>query len=111
MPHIEDSRPKEILGTPESRVDYQRLRGALVKVSVELGQRALRWTLQPDWKILEAALAYEGDKMMESTDGLNVFEYLEQKTGTWIAPHSRENGGYNYTDVAYLIEALGGHTA
>jgi hypothetical protein len=44
---------------------------------------------------------------MASTGGVNVFQYVKNTLGVAIDPHSHEGGGYNYTDVAYLLERLG----
>jgi hypothetical protein len=65
------------------------------------------WVLQPDWKFLEAARLYEDAATMASTGGQNVLRYLRENLGVIIDPHSHENGGYNYTDVAHLLELLG----
>jgi hypothetical protein len=65
------------------------------------------WSLQPDWKYLLAAQQYEDAAAMSSTGGVNVFRYLRDALGASIDPHSHENGGYNYADVAYLLTQLG----
>jgi hypothetical protein len=70
-------------------------------------QSGVAWSLQPDWKILEAARLYEDAEMTTSTGGMNIFRYLRDTLNVVIDPHSHENGGYNYTDVAYLLELLG----
>ncbi len=68
--------------------------------------------LQPDWKYLEAALLYEDAALKASTNGKNLFVYLRDELGAALDPHSHEQGGYNYPDVAYLLEQLevGGST-
>jgi hypothetical protein len=70
-------------------------------------QSGVPWSLQPDWKILEAARLYEDAEITASTGGVNIFRYLRDTLNVVIDPHSHENGGYNYTDVAYLLELLG----
>jgi hypothetical protein len=67
----------------------------------------VRWTLQPDWKILEAALLYEDAATRATTNDKNFLRYLKEDRGVAIDPHSHENGGYNYTDVAHLLDSLG----
>ena len=63
--------------------------------------------LQPDWKFLEAALVYEDAALMATTGGKNLFLHLQGSFGVVIDPHSHESGGYNYSDVAYLLGQLG----
>jgi hypothetical protein len=67
----------------------------------------VKWSFQPDWKILRAALIYEDSLTMISTNGKNFLRYLKENLGVVIDPHSHENFGYNYTDVAYLLDSLG----
>ncbi len=110
--HIEDNAPAGALGTPASRSAYARMRAQLIQMGQMAPQSGVPWSLQPDWKILEAARLYEDAEMTASTGGLNVFRYLRDTLNVVIDPHSHENGGYNYTDVAYLLELLevGGST-
>lgn len=105
--HIEDQTPGGELGKPQSKLSYGKIRAALIAVALLAQQDGVPWVLQPDWKILEAALLYEDVAMMASTGGKNVFAYLRDDLGVFVDPHSHENGGYNYTDVAYLLEQLG----
>lgn len=105
--HIEDNTPSGPIPSASSRTSYLRLRDALIDMG-QLTQRAgVKWSLQPDWKFLEAALEYESAAVMADTGGVNVFRYLKNTLGVAIDPHSHENGGYNYTDVAYLLDQLG----
>ena len=105
--HIEDDTPAGALGTPASRSAYARLRAQLIQMGQMAPQSGVAWSLQPDWKILEAARLYEDAEMTTSTGGMNIFRYLRDTLNVVIDPHSHENGGYNYTDVAYLLELLG----
>jgi len=105
--HIEDSAPGGTLGSPECRAAYLRLRGKLIEMARLARSYDLPWVLQPDWKILEAARLYEDATTMADTGGKNFLRYLHEDLGVAIDPHSHEHGGYNYTDVAYLLELLG----
>ena len=105
--HIEDNTPAGALGTPASRSAYARLRARLIQMGQMAPQSGVAWSLQPDWKLLEAARLYEDAEMTTSTGGMNIFRYLRDTLNVVIDPHSHENGGYNYTDVAYLLELLG----
>jgi len=110
--HIEDSAPGGTLGSAECRASYLRLRGKLIEMAELALSYDLQWVLQPDWKILEAARLYEDATTMADTGGKNFLLYMRDDLGVVIDPHSHENGGYNYTDVAYLLELLqvGGST-
>ena len=105
--HVEDNTPGGTLGSAQSRQSYTTLRGRLIATAERFRARDLPWVLQPDWKLLEAARLYEDAQTTASTAGKNVFRYLREDLGVVIDPHSHENGGYNYTDVAYLLDELG----
>ena len=105
--HIEANTPAGALGTPSSRAGYISLRTRLIKMGELAAQSGVPWSLQPDWKVLEAARLYEDAEMTASTGGMNIFLYLRDTLNVAIDPHSHENGGYNYTDVAHLLELLG----
>jgi hypothetical protein len=105
--HIEDNTPGGQLGSSQSKTSYLTLRTMLIEVAQEAAKYELRWVLQPDWKFLEAARQYEDAATTASTGGKNVFVYLQDTLGVVIDPHSHESGGYNYTDVAHLLELLG----
>ena len=105
--HIEDNTPPGALGTAANRDNYLAWRGRLLEMGTLARLHDVRWSLQPDWKFLVAALQYESGEAMSSTGGLNVLRYLRDVLGVHIDPHSHESGGYNYTDVALLLDMLG----
>jgi hypothetical protein len=105
--HIEDNTPAGTLGSATNRATYLTWRTRLV-IMAELARRYnMTWVLQPDWKFLEAARLYEDASAMASTGGKNLLVYLRDSLDVVIDPHSHENGGYNYTDVAHLLGVLG----
>lgn len=110
--HIEDNTPPGMLGSVQSRQAYIGLRSKLIDMAKLAQTHKLQWVLQPDWKILEAALLYEDAQTTMDTGGKNFLRYLRDDLTVVIDPHSHENGGYNYTDVAHLLELLevGGST-
>jgi hypothetical protein len=110
--HIEDNTPGGVLGTAMNRTSYVNIRSALLQMAALTKQNGVQWTLQPDWKILLAALEYEDTTMRANTAGLNFLRFLRDSMGVVIDPHSHEGGGYNYTDVAHLLDSLtvGGST-
>ena len=105
--HIEDQMPAGQLGTEASRTAYKAVRSKLIEVAQLAVKHKLQWVLQPDWKLLLAAQQYEDTATMASTGGKNFLVYLRDDLGVVIDAHSHENGGYNYTDVAYLLDQLG----
>ena len=105
--HIEDTSPSGTLGSAPNKADYLALRAKLIEVATLAKARNVKWVLQPDWKYLEAALLYEDAALVAATRGHNLFVHLRDDLGAAIDPHSHEAGGYNYTDVAYLLGKLG----
>lgn len=105
--HIEDNTPAGTLGTPANRTAYLNLRARLLETALLARALNVAWSLQPDWKVLLAAQQYEDADVVSSTGGMNVLRYVRDGLGAAIDPHSHESGGYNYTDVAYLLETLG----
>jgi hypothetical protein len=105
--HVEDNTPVGVLGSPQSKASYDKLRSSLLAVAEKARARTITWVLQPDWTLLEAALLYEDAARRATTGGKNVFAYLRDELGVPIDPHSHEKGGYNYADVAYLLAELG----
>ena len=105
--HIEDNTPAGQLGSEVSKAAYSTLRAKLIELAQLAVKNKIQWVLQPDWKILLAAQQYEDATMMASTGGKNFLVYLRDDLGVVIDAHSHENGGYNYTDVAYLLGQLG----
>ncbi len=105
--HIEDNTPVGSLGSSESRVSYLNWRSDIIAMAELARQQGVPWSFQPDWKFLEAARLFEDSATMASTGGVNVLRYLRDTLGVTIDPHSHEMSGYNYTDVAYLLDRLG----
>lgn len=105
--HVEDNTPGGLLGSVQSRQNYLSHRANLIAMAGLAENAGVQWTLQPDWKILEAALLYEDAALQATTNGKNFLRYLKEDRGAVIDPHSHENGGYNYTDVAHLLDSLG----
>jgi len=110
--HIEDATPGGALGSDQNRASYLVLRPKLIELAELARAHDLTWVLQPDWKILEAARLYEDTATMADTGGKNFLLYMRDDLGAVIDPHSHENLGYNYTDVAHLLDLLevGGST-
>jgi hypothetical protein len=104
--HIEDNTPAGTIPSGANRTNYLRLRETLIETAQMMQRNGVKWSLQPDWKFLEAAVEYENGSL-PTTGSMNVLQYLKTALGVAIDPHSHENGGYNYSDVAYLLDRLG----
>lgn len=105
--HIEDTTPGGVLGSTLARTNYLSLRSKLIDMAELARSYNMKWVLQPDWKFLLAAQIYEDASATSTTGGKNVLRYLRDSLGATIDPHSHEAGGYNYSDIAYLLDALG----
>lgn len=105
--HIEDNTPAGTIPSAQSRQNYLGLRSRLIDMGHLSQNRGIPWSLQPDWKFLRAALAYEDAAVTATTNNKNLLRYLTEDLGVVIDAHSHENGGYNYTDVAHLLDSLG----
>ncbi|MCX6138067.1 MAG: T9SS type A sorting domain-containing protein [Ignavibacteriales bacterium] len=105
--HIEDNTPIGMLGSQQSKDNYTLVRNRLIEMANLAHVNNVSWSLQPDWKILLAALMYEDSLMKSPTKGKNFLRYLKEDLGAAIDAHSHESYGYNYTDVANLLDSLG----
>ena len=105
--HIEDNTPSGLLTVATTKVQYVNLRARLLDMAALARKYNAQWTLQPDWKFLLAALEYEDAGLRASTGNLNVLRFLRDSLATAIDAHSHEGSGYNYTDVAHLLDSLG----
>lgn len=105
--HIEDNTPAGTIPSAQSRQQYLNLRSRLIDMGHLSQNSGIPWSVMPDWKFLRAALAYEDAALMASTSNKNLLRYLREDLGVVIDAHSHENGGYNYTDVAHLLDSLG----
>ena len=105
--HIEDNTPAGLPGSAAQRASYLALRARLIEMGALARRHDVRWSLQPDWSVLLAALQNEDFSVRASTSGLNVLRYLRDSLSVAIDPHSHEGSGYNYTDVAHLLDSLG----
>lgn len=105
--HIEDNTPTGTLGTIQCRNNYLLYRQRLIELAVMARSHGIPWSLQPDHKFLRAALLYEDAATRATTGGMNLLAYLRDSLDVPIDPHSHERLGFNYTDVAHLLDSLG----
>ncbi len=105
--HIEDGTPAAGIGTPQARLQYVNTRNGMIEMAKLAKRHSVQWVFQPDWKILLACLEYEDSLLRANTNGKNLLRYLSEDMGVAVDPHSHEKQGYNYTDVAHLLDSLG----
>ena len=79
--HVEDNTPGGLLGTAQSRQNYSTLRDNLIAMAAMAESAGVQWTLQPDWKILEAALLYEDSTLQATTNDKNFYATLRRTVG------------------------------
>jgi hypothetical protein len=109
--HSEDSHNPL---TPDYQADknaYASSRAALLVFAQAMASRQLKWNWQSDYNFLEACRKWEVQSpdaaLLALTDGKNVVRYLHENLGVECDPHSHENDGYNFADIAYLLQTLG----
>ncbi len=89
---------------------YARHREGVIAMAEALEAQGVAWNWQPDWNFLEGLMKHEvqdeDPTLLAQTEGVNLVRWLARH-GAELNPHSHESGGYNYADVAYLIERAG----
>ena len=104
--HNEDNALNDFL-IPQTQLQYNGLRNGLVQFARMVQRNQIAFCWQSDWKFLEGVLRYETPDLMTATNGKNLVRWLKEDIGMSIDPHSHENYGYNYADVAHLMDSLG----
>jgi len=93
---------------PRTEISYLSQREELVRFSSMLHDHDVPFCWQSDWVFLKGVLEYDNTQLMDSTtNGKNLLRYMSEDMGITVEAHSHENFGYNYADVAYLIDSLG----
>lgn len=92
---------------PGVRASYLRHRQKLKEMSEYLNANGVSFAWQSEWKFLELALMYENADLMAETNGKNIVRWMHEDMGIAVDAHSHENHGYNYADVACLLDSLG----
>lgn len=101
---LEDDRPDYV----NNRAFYFNNRH-LVKLFAEtITARGATLNFQSDWNYLLAVAKWDTGPVVETTtDGKNIVRWMHEELGVEIDPHSHEKKGYNFADVAALINQLG----
>jgi len=104
--HNEDSALNDF-SIPQTQLQYNGLRNGLVQFARMVQRNKIAFCWQSDWKFLEGVLRYETPELMAATNNKNLVRWLKEDIGISVDPHSHENFGYNYADVAHLMDSLG----
>ncbi len=109
--HSEDRHNPQTPDYPADKAAYAGSRAALLAFAQAMASRQLRWNWQSDNNFLEACRKWEiqtpDAALLVLTGGKNVVRYLREDLGVECDPHSHENDGYNFADVAWLLLACG----
>jgi len=104
--HNEDATFGDI-SDPEVKNDYLRHRADLIEMAKYLYDHGVHFAWESDWKFLELVLMYETPALMAETNGKNIVRWMKEDMGITVDAHSHEHFGYNYADVACLLDSLG----
>jgi len=92
---------------PATQQVYLTSRNNLIEFGKMLQRNNVPFNWESDWRFLNGVLQWDTPAVTASTNGKNIVRYLKEDLGISIDPHSHENNGYNYADVAHLIDSLG----
>lgn len=83
-------------------------RAAVVSLANVIWDKRATWDVQTEWEFLLRLREWETHAERDSTGGLNLVHYLNTMGPghVQVDAHSHEQRGYNYADVAYLLEQL-----
>ncbi len=95
------------LDDPSVRGSYLRHREKLIEMCQYLHDNQVSFAWQSDWKFLELLLMYETEDLMAETNGKNIVRWMKEDMGIAVDAHSHEHFGYNYADVACLLDSIG----
>lgn len=109
--HSEDRHHPQTPDYPTDKAAYTASRNGLLAFAEAMAARGLRWNWQSDYNFLEACRKWEiqtpDATLLAATGGKTIVRYLREDLGVECDPHSHENDGYNYADVAWLMAACG----
>lgn len=91
------------------RVRYLTNRAAVVSLASTIVDRGATWDFQSEWEYLTKVASWDDADARATTGGQNIVEYLSQLAPSQLVvdAHSHQLRGYNYADVAYMLEQLG----
>lgn len=117
---VHSEEPSVAQNTPnfstQAETNYAAWRAAILWFGNTCSNRGLPWCFQSDWNFLEGMKKYEttnGGLSFNTNylfNGKTTLRYLRENLQVELDPHSHESSNYNYADVAYLTDLLGGAT-
>lgn len=103
--HSEDTQSP---GTPNFSTDESATiseRDGVAKFAAMIAEHGATYDWQSDWNFLLGLQKY--DEGSSLTNNKTLPKYLVEDLGMSADPHSHQHNGYNYADVAYLLQSLG----
>lgn len=91
----------------ENQTAYVDSRNALLSFCEMLNSYNVPFNWQTDWNFLYGVFKWDTPYVTTNTSGKNIVRYIYEDLNITVDPHSHENWGHNYTDVAHLIDSLG----
>ncbi len=87
---------------------FLRLRGLLKELADTIRTKGAKWNWESDWVFLAGVRSF--DKGDATTNSKNIVKWLAESNSSAIEidPHAHESS-YNYADVAYMLDSLGGN--
>jgi hypothetical protein len=103
--HVEDTDPIKYVSDSVGYLNHRQLVKQLADIVIA---QNVKWNCELEWNYLLGVLRF--DKSAQSnTGGKNIVKWMKENSGGLIDidPHSHQNSGYNYADVAHLIDSCG----
>ena len=105
--HNEDFLSPNYSDYSKNETEYLKSREELLRFCSMMKDNNVPLSWESDWNFLMGVLKWDKGTVLDNTEGKNVVRYMKENLGVAIDPHSHENLGYNYADVAKLIDSLG----
>lgn len=103
--HSEDTNSPGIPNFSTDEASTITERDGVAAFAKMLTKYGAKYDWQSDWNFLLGLKAF--DKGSAAMNNKTLVRYLVEDLGMSADPHSHQNNGYNYADVAYLMNQLG----
>lgn len=108
--HNEDSNNELCAPVNASQVRYLANRAALLRVAQTIYEGGGAYDMQTDWEWISRTSQWETDEIRRATTfGQGIIQLLATAATNQVRvdAHSHEHNGYNYADVAYMLQSMG----
>ena len=108
--HNEDSNNALCAPVNATQARYLANRSALLTVAQTIYAGRGAYDFQSDWEWILRTSQWETEQVRRTTtDGQGIIQMLATAAPTQLRvdAHSHEHGGYNYADVAYMLQTMG----